>query len=110
MVDHPRRAVTGFLSGLAVALFGTIAVIQIQIEPIGTTPTLHGLFPVPAAEFRRSSSREATFSATGGGRRDPNTVLNDPPETFVLTPSFADPLVVWPAVEFYLQSIPLAGA
>lgn len=36
--------------------------------------------------------------------------VNGPTQTFVTTTSFVNPLVVWPAVEFYLPSIPLVGA
>lgn len=195
--DYPRRVLTGFLFGLAVALVGTIAVIQIQIEPIGTTPTLHEWYPILAggvatlivtgsvllgiwkwptrpeytalgvalglwvgypalmpnngyqhplgyllvivvplvlgyivwhdiwpvvrsagvdALARRVGSIVAgmfgvffLFSA-GLFTVNPEQGVNSPSEAFVTTAQFANPLVVWPAVEFYLPSIPLAGA
>lgn len=41
---------------------------------------------------------------------NPDEGINAPTQAFVTVAQFADPLVVWPAVEFYLPSIPLAGA
>lgn len=41
---------------------------------------------------------------------NPDQGVNGPTQAFVTTVSFANPLVVWPAVEFYLPSIPLVGA
>lgn len=44
---RPRRVVTGVLVGVAVAMIGTIGITQIQILPIGTTPspTLRAWYP-----------------------------------------------------------------
>jgi len=39
---------------------------------------------------------------------NPDEGVNTPTEAFVATASFANPLVVWPAVEFYLPAIPLS--
>lgn len=41
---------------------------------------------------------------------NPEDGANALTEAFVTAASFVNPLVVWPAVEFYLPSIPLAGA
>lgn len=41
---------------------------------------------------------------------NPDEGVNESTSAFVTIASFADPLVVWPAVEFYLPSIPLVGA
>lgn len=41
---------------------------------------------------------------------NPDQGVNGPTQAFVTTVSFANPLVVWPAVEFYLPSIPLVVA
>lgn len=41
---------------------------------------------------------------------NPDPGVNPPTTPVVTTAQFANPLIVWPAVEFYLPSIPLAGA
>lgn len=41
---------------------------------------------------------------------NPDPGMNPPTTPVVTMAQFANPLVVWPAVEFYLPSIPLAGA
>lgn len=41
---------------------------------------------------------------------NPDEGVNVPMRAFVTVAEFADPLVVWPAIEFYLPWIPLAGA
>lgn len=41
---------------------------------------------------------------------NPDEGVNGPTQAFLTIASFANPLVVWPAVEFYLPSIPLVGA
>lgn len=41
---------------------------------------------------------------------NPEQGVNSPTGAFVISAEFANPLVLWPAVEFYLPSIPLAGA
>jgi hypothetical protein len=195
--NRPRLVATGFLCGLGITLLGTIAVIQIQIEPIGTTPTLHEWFPflagavsllvvmgsvflgisrwparpeytalglalgvwigypalLPNSGYRHplgyllvslvpllvglilwrdvwpairattidGLSRRAGIVvsgmfgifflfSTGLFTVNPEEGITAPSEAFVTTASFANPLVVWPAIEFYLPSIPLAGA
>lgn len=47
--DYPQRVLSGVLFGLAVVLFGLIAIVQIQVEPVGTTPTVHEWYPVLAS-------------------------------------------------------------
>ena len=37
--DAPRRTIKSLLVGAVIAMIGTIAVTQIQIEPVGSTPT-----------------------------------------------------------------------
>ncbi|MFC6616225.1 hypothetical protein ACFQAS_15065 [Halopenitus salinus] len=194
---RPKRTLSGVLIGLGVALIGTIAIIQIQIEPVGTTPTLHGWYPpfavgmtallttgslllgvwrwptrpeysalglalgiwigypalMPNSGYRnplgyllvvvvpllvgyilwvdvwpviRSDAVDRLAGRVGGlvatmfgvfflfsaglFTVNPEQGVNGPTTAFVTTASFANPLVVWPAVEFYLPSIPLAGA
>jgi hypothetical protein len=51
----------------------------------------------------------ALFS-TGQFTLNPDTGVNSPTEQFVVVAQFANPLVMWPAVEFYFPSIPLFGA
>lgn len=41
---------------------------------------------------------------------NPDMGVNAPTTAFVTIAEFADPLVVWPAIEFYLPLIPLSGA
>lgn len=41
---------------------------------------------------------------------NPEQGVNGPTNAFMTTAQFVNPLVVWPAVELYLPSIPLAGA
>ena len=195
--DHPKRTLSGVLIGLGVALLGTIAIIQIQIEPVGTTPTLHAWYPplavgmtgllttgslllgvwrwptrpeysvlglalgiwvgypalMPNSGYRhplgyllvvvvpllvgyilwvdvwpvvRSDAVNGLSGRVGGlvaamfgvfflfsaglFTVNPEQGVNGPTTAFVTTASFANPLVVWPAVEFYAPSIPLAGA
>ncbi|WP_255152803.1 hypothetical protein [Halorarius halobius] len=195
--DHPKRTLSGVLIGLGVALLGTIAIIQIQIEPVGTTPTLHAWYPplavvtagllttgslllgvwrwptrleysvlglalgiwvgypalMPNSGYRhpvgyllvvvvpllvgyilwvdvwpvvRSDAVDQLAGHVGGlvaamfsvfflfsaglFTVNPEQGVNGPTTAFVTTASFANPLVVWPAVEFYVPSIPLAGA
>lgn len=195
--DYPQRVLSGVLFGLAVVLFGLIAIVQIQVEPVGTTPTVHEWYPVLASgvaallvtgsalfglwkwptrpQFTalgvvpglwvgypalmpnngyhhplgyllvcfvpvvlgsivwhdvRPLVRSAAVS--GLSRRvgvivagmfgvfflfsaglvpvNPEQGVNSPTGAFVISAEFANPLVLWPAVEFYLPSIPLAGA
>ncbi|ELZ21143.1 hypothetical protein C475_19343 [Halosimplex carlsbadense 2-9-1] len=195
--DHPTRTLSGVLIGLGVALLGTIAIIQIQIEPVGTTPSLHAWYPplavvitgllttgslllgvwqwptrpeysalgfalgiwvgypalMPNSGYRnplgyllvvvvpllagyilwrdvwpliRSDVIDGISGRVGGlvaamfgvfflfsaglFTVNPEQGVNGPTSAFVTTASFANPLVVWPAVEFYLPSLPLAGA
>lgn len=195
--DHPKRTLSGVLIGLGVALLGTIAIIQIQIEPVGTTPTLHAWYPplavgmtgilmtgslllgvwrwptrpeysalglalgvwvgypalLPNSGYTnplgyllvvvvpllvgyilwvdvwpviRSDAVDRLAGRVGGlvaamfgvfflfsaglFTVNPEQGVNGPTTAFVTTASFANPLVVWPAVEFYAPSIPLAGA
>jgi len=195
--DHPTRTLSGVLIGLGMALLGTIAIIQIQIEPVGTTPTLHSWYPplavgmtalittgslllgiwrwptrpeysalgfalgiwvgypalMPNSGYRnplgyllvvvvplltgyilwrdvwpvvRSDAIDRLSGRVGGlvaamfgvfflfsaglFTVNPEQGVNGPTSAFVTTASFANPLVVWPAVEFYLPSLPLAGA
>ena len=196
-IDYPRRTLGGFLFGLGVALLGTIAIIQLQVEPVGTTPTLHDWYPpraagsagllamgslllgywrwparpeysalglslgiwvgysalMPNIGYRnpfgyllvvvvpllvgyilwqdvwpvvRSDAVDALsrrvgwlvtamfgvfflFSA-GLFTVNPEQGVNGLTNAFVTTAQFANPLVVWPAIEFYLLPIPLAGA
>jgi hypothetical protein len=196
-VDTPRRTIKSLLVGAVIAVVGTIAVIQIQIEPIGTTPTALEWYPVvaviagggiltasffgglvcwptrprytvlgihlgvwvlypavmPGAGYTNPlgyylvvavplvigyifwrdvspalsptvvdafSRRVGTLVAVlftvfflfsaGLFTVNPDEGVNAPTEAFVTTASFANPLVVWPAVEFYLPAIPLSGA
>jgi hypothetical protein len=195
--DHPKRTLSGVLTGLGVALLGTIAIIQIQIEPVGTTPTPHAWYPplavgmtgvlvtgglllgvwrwparpeysmlglalgiwvgypalMPNSGYTnplgyllvvavpllvgyilwvdvwpvvRSDAVDGLSGRVGGlvaamfgvfflfsaglFTVNPEQGVNGPTTAFVTTASFANPLVVWPAVEFYVPSIPLAGA
>lgn len=195
--DLPKRTISGVLTGLGVALLGTIAIIQIQIEPVGTTPTLHAWYPplavgitgllttgslllgvwrwparpeysalgltlgiwvgypalMPNSGYRnplgyllvvvvpllagyilwrdvwpvvRSDAIDGLSRWTGSLVAamfgvfflfsaglltvNPEQGVNGPTSAFITTAQFANPLVVWPAVEFYLPSIPLAGA
>lgn len=195
--DHPKRTLNGVLIGLGVTLLGTIAIIQIQIEPVGTTPTLHAWYPplavvitgllttgslllglwrwstrpeysvlglalaiwvgypalMPNSGYRhplgyllvvvvplligyilwvdvwpviRSDAVDGLSRRVGGlvaamfgifflfsaglFTVNPEQGVNGPTTAFVTTASFANPLVVWPAVEFYAPSIPLSGA
>ncbi|UPV76966.1 hypothetical protein M0R89_22190 (plasmid) [Halorussus limi] len=195
--DHPKQTLSGVLIGLGVALFGTIAIIQIQIEPVGTTPTLHAWYPplavgmtgllmsgslllglwrwptrpeysvlglalgiwvgypnlMPNSGYTnpvgyllvvvvpllvgyilwmdiwpvvRSDAVNGLSGRVGGlvaamfgvfflfsaglFTVNPEQGVNGPTTAFLTTASFANPLVVWPAVEFYVPSIPLAGA
>lgn len=191
--DSPQRTIKSLLVGAVIAMGGTIAVIQIQIEPIGTTPTtlewypllagivgtsiltasllggvvrwpnhprytllgmLFGLWVLYPAVMPRSGytnplgyllvvavplvvgyifwrdvspavidqfSRHVgsvvavlftiffLFSA-GLFTVNPDDGVNGPTDAFLTTASFVNPLVVWPAIEFYLPSIPLSGA
>lgn len=195
--DHPHRTVTGALTGLVLAVLGTIGIVQLQVEPIGTTPVLHDWYPILAGisgfgvmtvglllgqsrwtdrprypilgvllglwvlypvlvpgygythplgyllvvavplvvgdilwrdvraalagdVIDRFSRRVglivgALFTAfflfsAGLFSVNPDQGVNGPTNAFVTVASFANPLVVWPAVEFYMPSVPLAGA
>lgn len=195
--DAPRRTIKSLLVGAVIAMVGTVAVIQIQIEPIGTTPTALEWYPIfaviaggsiltasffgglvrwptrprytvlgillgvwvlypavlPGAGYTNpvgyllvlavplvvgyifwqdvspalSTAVVDTFSrrvgtlvavlftvfflfSAGLFTVNPEEGVNAPTEAFVTTASFANPLVVWPAVEFYLPAIPLSGA
>lgn len=194
---QPRRTIKGVLAGAVIAMIGTIGVTQIQIEPVGTTPTAHEWYPLLAGiagigivtvshfagMFRWSTCPRYSllgtllglwvlypvvmpragythplgyllvvavplvigyifwrdvfpalstdvldqFSRRVGGvvaalftvfflfsagllTVNPDEGVNGPTEGFVTVASFVNPLVVWPAVEFYIPSIPLAGA
>lgn len=193
----PKRTIKSLLVGAVIAMIGTIAVIQIQIEPVGTTPAALEWYPLfavivggsiltaslfgglvrwptrprypllgvllglwvlypavlPGAGYTNplgyllvvvvpltvgyifwrdvspalSSTVVDAFSRRVGGvvatlftifflfsaglfTVNPDEGVNAPTEAFVTTASFANPLVIWPAVEFYLPSIPLSGA
>lgn len=192
----PRRTIKSLLLGTVVAMIGSIAVIQIQIEPIGTTPTALEWYPIltgivgvsiliaslvvgivrwperprytllgtmlglwvlypavmPRAGYTHplgyllvavvplvigyifwrdvspalSTAVVDQFSRRVGGivaalftvfflfsaglfTVNPDEGVNAPTEAFVTTASFANPLVIWPAIEFYIPSIPLFG-
>lgn len=191
-----RRVLTGVFVGGILMMVGTIALTQIQIEPVGTTPVGRQWYPVlsavsgfllvtgspllgwlrwpnrplyaalgfllglwvaypvlvpspsimnplgyvlvitvvslvaylvrrdvwPALDrsvtdrlFRRigfaSGSLFMVFLLFSAGlfSVNPEEGVNSPSKAFITITSFSDPLVVWPAVEFYLPSIPLAG-
>lgn len=194
---HPELTVTAVLVGIVVAMLGTIGIIQIQIEPIGSAPVLHEWYPYLAGaaglvvvtgslvlgwerwpdrpryallgmllglwvlypvlvlgagywhpigyllvvavpivvgyilwrDVRAAISQDVIdplsrrvgliigglftvfflFSA-GLFSVNPEEGVNAPTTAFLTVASFANPLVVWPAVEFYLPSIPLVGA
>lgn len=193
----PPRTVGGLLLGLVVTMVGTIGVVQLQVEPVNTTPdgrqwypllsalgggvilsasliggryrwpdrpmyTLLGVvlglwvaYPIliPGRALTHSLGyslvvsvplivgfllwREAWPAITTGLENrlarlaggivttlfvlfflfsaglftvTPDTGTNMPQKAFVTVAQFTDPLVMWPAVEFYLPSIPLAGA
>jgi hypothetical protein len=195
--DAPQRTIKSLLVGAVIAMVGTIAVIQIQIEPIGSTPTALDWYPVfaviaggsilmasffgglvrwptkprytvlgillglwvlypavlPGAGYtnplgyllvvavplvvgyifwRDVSPALSTSVIDAFSRRvgsvvavlftifflfsaglftvNPDEGVNAPTEAFMTTASFANPLVVWPAVEFYLPAISLSGA
>jgi hypothetical protein len=195
--NFPQRTIKSLLLGATIAMLGTIAVIQIQIEPIGTTPAALEWYPIFAGIvgisiltaslfggfvrwpdrpryallgmllgvwvlypvimpglgytnplgyllvvavplvigyifWRDVSPALSTvvvdpFSRRVGGivavlftvfflfsaglfTVNPDEGVNAPTEAFVTIASFANPLVVWPAIEFYLPSIPLSGA
>lgn len=195
--NRPQRAITGVLVGAVIAMVGTIGVAQIQIEPIGTTPTAREWYPIFAGIVGsgimttsllvgvirwRTRPRYSLLGALLGlwvvypvvmpragythplgyllvvavplavgyiVRRDvspalsadvldrlsrrvgivvailftvfflfsaglvtvtPDDGANIPERAFVTVASFADPLVVWPAVELYLPAVPLSGA
>lgn len=195
--DQPRRAINAVLLGAIITMIGTLGVTQIQIEPIGTTPTAHEWYPLlagiagvsvatvsvivgvlrwphrarytvlglllggwilypvtmPNAGYRHpigyllvplvpvvvgyiiwrdvspalSADILNQFARRVGGivailftvfflfsaglfTVNPDSGVNAPTEAFVTVASFANPLVVWPAIEFYLPSIPLSGA
>lgn len=194
--DAPRRTVSGVLVGVVVVMVGTIGLVEIQVEPIGTTSNAHRWYPlltgvagiaittgsmvlgrwrwpdrpryaalglalggwvlypvllpgpaythpagyllvvsVPAlvgyvlwTDVRPAVSRTALGSLS---RRVGALVaalfaafflfsaglLSVAPDGvspedggFVAIESFANPLVIWPAVEFYVPAIPLGGA
>jgi hypothetical protein len=195
--DQPRRTIKTVLGGAIITMIGTLGVTQIQIEPIGTTPTAHEWYPLLAGvagisilmasfvggwirwtyrlrysllgmllgtwilypvlmpnsgyihplgyalvvavptvvgyiiwrdvlpalsadildQFARRVGGIVTvlftvfllFSA-GLFTVNPDDGVNAPTDAFVTLASFANPLVVWPAIEFYLPSIPLSGA
>jgi MFS family permease len=48
--------------------------------------------------------------STGQVTLNPEAIAADPDGSFVILTAFANPLVLWPAVEFYYPSIPLFGA
>lgn len=48
--------------------------------------------------------------STGQFTLNPEEIAANPGESFVVINSFANPLVLWPAVEFYYPSIPMFGA
>lgn len=193
----PRWPINGVLAGAAITMLGTIGLTQIQIEPVGTTPTAHEWYPLLAGvagiggivtallvgmrrwprrprysllglllglwvlypvmmpdagyrnplgyllvvavpivvgyifwrdvspvlslavldEFARRVGGivSALFSvfflfSAGLFTVNPDEGVNAPTEAFVTVASFANPLVVWPAVEFYLPTVSLSGA
>lgn len=192
----PRRTVTGVLAGVVVIMVGTVGLVEIQVEPVGTTSNAHRWYPLftgvagfavataslvigrlrwpdrpryaalglvlaswvmypvllpgpsyshPAGylivlsvpllvgyvlwtdlgtvlgrgALERLSRRVggvvtvlfAAFFMFSAGLLSVNPDGVDP-ETggFVTVESFANPLVIWPAVEFYVPVIPLGGA
>jgi hypothetical protein len=195
--NQPRRTIKSVLVGAIITMIGTLGVTQIQIEPIGTTPTAHEWYPLLAGVagitvltasliggwirwprrprysllglslgawilypvvlpndgytnplgyalvlavpvivgyilWRDVSPALSTEILDSFARRvggivavlfsifflfsaglftvNPEEGVNAPTEAFVTVASFVNPLVVWPAVEFYLPSIPLSGA
>lgn len=193
----PQRTVGGLLLGLIVTMVGTIGIVQIQVEPVGTTPVGRQWYPLLSAlgggvilsgslvldRFRWpnrplytglgmvlglwvaypilvpgsalthplgyllvvsvplvvgyllwrevwpaiTTSLENRLARWAGSlvttlfvvfflfsaglfSVTPDTGTNMPTTAFVTSAQFSDPLVMWPAVEFYLPSIPLAGA
>lgn len=130
-LDRPRYSVLGTMLGLWV-LYPTLLPGSGLTHPLGyfitvAVPLMVGyilwndVWPaltgdVVDALARRVSLIVATlvtvfllFSA-GLFTVNPDEGVNAPTTAFVTVAEFADPLVVWPAVEFYLPSIPLAGA
>lgn len=192
-----RRAVAGILTGLVIAMVGTIGIVQIQIEPVNTAPVGRSWYPVlslvagglilggsvilgrlrwphrpaytvlgllfglwvsypvlvprsalthPAgyllvlglplvvgyviwrdvwpAVVSSLEKRLARIAGTvvtslfvvfflfsaGLFSVNPDTGKNVPESAFITVARFSDPLVVWPAIEFYLPSVPLVGA
>lgn len=129
-VDRPQYSVLGMLLGLWV-LYPTLLPGAGLTHPLGYLITLavpltvgyilwNDVWPALTGDVgalaRRVSLLVASlvtvfllFSA-GLFTVNPDEGVNAPTTAFVTVAEFADPLVVWPAVEFYLPSIPLAGA
>lgn len=194
--DAPRRTVTGVLVGVVVVMVGTIGLVEIQIEPVGTTSGAHRWYPLltgiaggavttasmvlgrwrwpdrpryaalglalgawvmypvllPGPAYTHPAGYAIALSvpllvgyvlwadvrpAVGGDALDRLSrrvgavvaalfavfftfsagLLSVNPDGvspadggFVAIESFANPLVIWPAVEFYVPAIPLGGA
>lgn len=195
-VDAPRRTVTGVLAGVVVVMVGTIGLVEIQVEPVGTTSGAHRWYPLltgvaggavttasmvlgrwrwpdrpryaalglalgawvmypvllPGPAYTHPAGYAIALSvpvlvgyvlwtdvrpAVWGGTLDRLSrrvgwvvaalfavfftfsagLLSVNPDGvspedggFVAVESFANPLVIWPAVEFYVPAIPLGGA
>lgn len=192
----PGWVVSGVLAGIVVAMIGAVGLVEIQIEPTGTTSTAHDVYPLltgvagggiataslllgrfrwpdrpryaalglalggwvlypvlfagPAyhhplgylivasvpvlvafvllRDVRPAMSRLATdrlarrvaavvavlfavfFQFSAGLLSVTPDGVSHRTDGFVTVASFANPLVVWPAVEFYVPAIPLGGA
>ncbi|MGM0397539.1 MAG: hypothetical protein ACQEQY_00965 [Halobacteriota archaeon] len=128
--DRPRYAALGTLLGAWIVYPVTFANDGIT-NPLGyvivvSLPLLVGYVvwrdaqPVLRSAFDRSFSRRVgvgtalfttvvvAFSA-GTVTVNPDPGVNTPTEGFVKAFPVADPLVTWPAIEFFVPAIPLAG-
>lgn len=130
-LEHPRYSVLGTLLGLWV-LYPTLLPGSGLTHPLGylltgAVPLTVGyilwmdVWPALTRDVVGTLARQVSlFVATlvtvflifsaGLFTVNPDEGVNAPTTAFVTVAEFADPLVVWPAVEFYLPSIPLAGA
>lgn len=45
-VTAPRRTITGVLAGVVVVMVGTVGLVEIQVEPVGTTSNAHRWYPL----------------------------------------------------------------
>lgn len=129
--DHPRYTVLGMLLGLWIG-YPTYVPGNGVRNPLGYLVVIS----VPVAlgyivwrdiygEFREASGDK--FAAITGGfmtvlfsvfflfsagllSLNPETGVNGQMEGFFVFYRFSNPLVIWPAIEFYIPSIPLVGA